>query len=117
MQVVPQDYKYKAELEIFTLATASAIKAAQDLIDKNPGVWYPCGFARVVIKPARGRFISMLKDQNIGSTSIDGGYLITNPSKNPTQWMPAKYEGAVAFAKVLKANLPDLTFHVYERMD
>lgn len=63
---------------------------------------YPCGFAWVMIKPARGPLVSALKKNKIGSSGIYGGYMIHNPSRNPTQCMEAKIEGAMAFVKVIK---------------
>lgn len=76
--------------------------ATQKYLDEHPGEWYPCGFAWVNIKPARGPLVKMLKALQIGSTdSYNGGYTVWNPSDNPTQSMEAKAAGARAFAKVL----------------
>lgn len=88
--------------EIFNEARAAAIAATQKIINDNPGVWYPCGFAWVNIKPARGKFIAYLKEQEIGYLAYDGGWNVWNPSDNHTQWMDAKFGGALAFAKVLR---------------
>ena len=97
-------------------ALASANAATQELIDANPGVWYPCGFAWVNIKPARGKLVEMLKAKCIGYTdSYYGGYSISNPSHNATQWMDAKIAGAYAFAAVLKKHGINCT--VNQRID
>jgi hypothetical protein len=90
-----------ASAKLLMEAFSAAEKAAADHIQNNPDVWYPCGFAWVVIKPARGPLVKYLKHTNMGRTSDSGGFTVYNPSKNHTQWMDAKYEGAKAFAKVL----------------
>lgn len=98
-------YKFQKELDVFLEASEAAKQACDDLIRQNPGVWFPCGFSWVKITPARGRFVSMLKDRKIGSTdSYEGGYVVYNPSKNNTQWMDAKVAGSRAFAEVLNRN-------------
>lgn len=64
----------------------------------NPDNWYPCGFAEVRIRPARGPLVSALKKRGIGSTALyGGGYVISNPSRNATQSMSAKAVGVRAF--------------------
>ena len=111
-------YKFQRELEIFREAEAAAEKAAQAHIDANPGVWYPCGFAWVKIRPARGRFVEMCKDQDAGRTDdFEGGFVIYNPSGNPTQWMDAKEAGARAFVEVLKRHYPEMKVSVQTRID
>ncbi len=82
-------------------AQTAAIEATTKMINDNPGVWYPCGFAWVNIKPARGPFVNYLKGQSIGSLAYGGGWQIWNPSNHSTQWMDAKKAGADAFAAVL----------------
>lgn len=84
-------------------AFEAAAEATQAHIDANPGVWYPCGFAWVNIKPARGKLVELLKDAGEGYTdSYYGGYTVYNPSKHHTQWMDAKEKGCRAFVEVLK---------------
>jgi len=97
-----QPYQYQKELDVFNEATRLAGAATQKYLSDHPGEWYPCGFVHVNIRPARGRFVSMLKDQKVGNVDeFYGGYNIFNPSRNSTQWMYAKEEGARAFVKVL----------------
>lgn len=113
-----QPYKYEKELAIFREAQFAAELAARKHIQENPGVWYPCGFAWVKIRPARGRFVAMCKDQNVGRTDdFEGGYVIYNPSQNQTQWMDAKEAGAKAFVAVLKKHYPDMKVKVHTRVD
>jgi hypothetical protein len=91
--------------EIDTLlanAFTAARVAADEMIAKHPDQWYPCGFAWVAIKPARGPVVKALKEADAGYVSSEGGYHVYNPSRNPTQWMDAKIAGADAFAKVLR---------------
>jgi hypothetical protein len=87
-----------------SLARLEAVKATAESIRENPDNWYPCGFAWVVIKPARGKFVSFLKEKGIGYKSESGGWRIWNPSEHPTQSMEAKMRGAMAFVQVLKEN-------------
>ena|SRR5271167_472072 len=87
---------------ILSEAQQAATEATIKHISENPNQWYPCGFAWVLIKPARGGFVNYLKKREIGNTSYSGGYSVWNPSGHPTQWMDAKFEGATAFAKVLQ---------------
>ena len=111
-------YKFQAELDVFTQAQLAAEMAARRHLSDNPGVWYPCGFAWVKIRPARGRFVDMCKDQGVGSTDeFGGGFVIYNPSGNPTQWMDAKAEGAKAFVEVLKKHYPAMDARVETRID
>lgn len=104
------------EDQIYQEAVIAAVAATHDMVNRNPDTWYPCGFAWVNIKPARGKFVSYLKTHHLGSTdSYAGGYTIWNPSKHPTQWMDAKMAGARAFAAVLRKY--DIKATAYERMD
>lgn len=109
-------YKYQAELDVYNEAKAAAIAATAKYLAEGHD-WYPCGFVTVVIKPARGRFVSMLKDQveisgenprfsQYGYLGEYGGWRIYNPSENSTQSMYAKKAGAEAFVAVLaKLNI------------
>ena len=90
--------------------------AAQAEIDRNPGVWYPCGFAWVKIRPARGIFVKVMKEMGIGRVDeYEGGFSVWNPSQNSTQWMDAKIEGARAFANHLQKH--GVKASAYSRMD
>lgn len=100
---------------VIALAFSAATNAAAKMIKDNPDVWYPCGFAWCKIRPARGAFVNYLKEKQIGRLSDGGGWDIWNPSNNSTQWMPAKEEGARAFAKVLREHNIKCTAH--SRMD
>lgn len=91
--------------QIVDEAFAAAKEAAAKKIADNPDTWYPCGFAWVNIKPARGPVVKYLKENGLGRTSMTGGFDIWNPSDNATQWMDDKYEGAKAFTEVLNKNL------------
>lgn len=87
---------------VFAEASMAAKTACAELESANPGVWFPCGFSWVNIKPARGPLVAILKELGEGYTdTYYGGYTIHNPSKNPTQWMDAKIAGSKAFAGVL----------------
>lgn len=91
--------------EILAEAFAAAKEAADKMIAENPTTWYPCGFAWVRIKPARGKFVVALKEAGKGRTDdYKPGFVVYNPSGNATQWMDAKAAGARAFAAVLKKH-------------
>ncbi len=101
------------ELEILTEALVDADSAALEVTCSpmhvtdgvnnytvNDGV---CGFAWVNIRPARGKFVKLLKDRKIGSTdSYYGGYTVW--SKANTQSLTRNQEWARAFARVLNSN-------------
>lgn len=109
---------YSRELEIYREAQEAAAFAAQAHIDANPGVWYPCGFALVKIRPARGRFVEACKEHGHGRLdSFEGGFNIYNPSGNTTQWMVAKEIGAAAFVQVLRRHYPKMKVTVQTRID
>jgi hypothetical protein len=111
-------YRYQAELDALRAATKAAAEATQEHLNKNPNTWYPCGFAWVKVKPARGRFVEMCKDQKVGHTNeCEGGYDIWNPSGNNTQWMDAKEIGCRAFVTKLNELLPSLKLKVCTRID
>lgn len=108
-------YKYQAEYDLYLRAFEAAKLATETYLNDNPGQWYPCGFAWVRIRPARGRFVDMCKDRDLGDLAYGGGYSIYNPSMNPTQWMDAKEAGAIHFARVLREA--GLTVDVETRLD
>lgn len=76
--------------KIIEAAQTAAREATGLHIQNNPDVWYPCGFAWIIIKPARGPLVKYLKENGIGDKAYEGGWMIYNPSENPTQWMDAK---------------------------
>lgn len=91
------------------LAIDSAFKAAAlataEYLAANPTAWYPCGFAWVKLKPARGPLVNLLKDLKLGHVdSYFGGLMVYNPSMNSTQCMNAKIAGAEAFVKSLQES-------------
>jgi hypothetical protein len=97
-------------------AQDAAISATAEYIKKNPDQWYPCGFAWVNIKPARGPLVNEMKKMGLGRRDeYYGGWTIWNPSQHSTQCMDALAAGARAFSDVLK----EAGYNVYAatRMD
>lgn len=112
-----EPYRFQKELDIYAEAQAAAAAATQAyLLAGND--WYPCGFSWVRIRPARGRFVEMCKDRQLGSTDdFGGGFVIYNPSGNHTQSMDAKKAGSDAFVEVMKKHYPTLKISAQTRMD
>lgn len=65
---------------------------------------FPCGFAYVVVKPARGKLVNELKKRDVGYVASwgGGGYHVWNPSHSHFQNVDCKYAAAQAYAKVLQ---------------
>lgn len=72
-----------------------------------------CGFASIVIQPARGRFVKWLKENNMGYRHYYGGYEI--PVNEGGQSMQRKEAYAHAFAKALIDA--GIKAHTTSRMD
>jgi hypothetical protein len=105
-----------AVLKLVQKAQAEAKKATAEYIDANGISEYPCGFAWVNIKPARGPLIELMKRLELGRRDeYAGGWTIWNPSEHLTQNMYVKEAGALAFAKVLRDAGYQATAHT--RMD
>lgn len=101
---------------IHNRASAAAAEACAAYLSANPNQWYPCGFAWVTIKPARGPYVAYLKSIKEGSKGYAGGWEIWNPSGNNTQCMDAKMAGARAYAaEVVRLGGPNM--YVGSRMD
>ncbi len=96
-------------------AFVAAISASAAHDATNPG-WYPCGFAWVNIKPARGKLVNYLKKIGVGRTDdYYGGYTIWSPSGHNSQQMYTLEAGATAFADVLRRY--GIRANVSTRMD
>ena len=72
-----------------------------------------CGFAGVVIKPARGKFVSYLKSIGIGYKHYYGGYYV--PVRVFGQSLARKEAYAEAYAKILSEE--GMRCYVDSRMD
>ena len=72
-----------------------------------------CGFAGVVIKPARGKFVSYLKSLGMGYKHYYGGYYV--PVREFGQSLERKEAYARAYAKVLSEE--GMSCYVDSRMD
>lgn len=87
---------------------SEAAKAAAASLPANNEDWYPCGFARINIKPARGKFVKFLKDAKLGYTDdYYGGYTVSSNKLIPGymgQSMNVKERACIAAANVLQAN-------------
>ena len=72
-------------------------------VDPNQKTWFVeggvCGFASVVIKPARGNIVAELKKRKIGSAHYGGGYSFSSWQLAPSIRQDQSYERAVAAAK------------------
>ena len=72
-----------------------------------------CGFAGVVIKPARGKFVSFLKSKGLGCKHYYGGFYMT--CREFGQSLARKEAYCEAFAKVL--GEAGMRCYVDSRMD
>ena len=72
-----------------------------------------CGFAGVVIKPARGKFVSYLKSLGMGHKHYYGGYYV--PVREFGQSLARKEAYAEAYAKILSEE--GMRCYVDSRMD
>ena len=98
----------KTPKEIFAEAKASAESAVDEFVEKHGETLY-CGFANIVIRPARGRLVKFLKEMDIGSNGYGGGWRVSYYDLMPkghryghTQSMDIKEEGCNAFADALE---------------
>ena len=94
-----------------TTPLGDAIDYSKDTHYVSDGV---CGFAWVNIKPARGKFVKFLKDNNIGrKDSYYGGYTVW--VRGFGQSLARKESYARAFADVLTTN--GIKAYAMSRMD
>ena len=88
-------------------AREAAMEAATQFVEKHGEPMF-CGFASVTIYPARGRLVSWLKDNKIGSNGYRGGWRISSydvmkgHSHCSTQSLDIKETACDAFCDVLK---------------
>ena len=83
-------------------ARDEALRFTKAYLEQIGGDNYPCGFAWVTIRPARGPWVNLMKEIGLGKTdSYAGGFMIWNPSGHHCQNVDAKEKGARAFAAVL----------------
>ena len=90
---------------IFTEA-CNAAQAESDASEQRQDSWFPCGFTSVIIRPARGKFITFLKSRNIGSLGYNGGWRISSYafSSQSSEWcqsMNVKSDATGAAVRVL----------------
>lgn len=85
---------------LYSSALNSARMAESEHLAKYGEQMY-CGFAWVYFPSARSPFVNFLKKAGIGRAHWKKGYVIWNPSGNPSQSMDLKEAGADAFAKVI----------------
>ena len=92
-------------------------------VDPTQQTWFVeggvCGFASVVIKPARGKFVAELKKRKIGYVSYYGGYAASSWEFAPSIRQDQSFERACAAAagavKVLQSY--GINAYVESRLD
>lgn len=104
---------------ILALARIAA-QTASDQSELKQTTWFPCGFASIIIRPARGKFITYLKSQGIGSKNYGGGYRLSSydvaeQSRDWCQSMNVKEDAVRAAVLVLNEN--GINAHAESRMD
>lgn len=83
--------------EILNLCVAAGDKAAIAAVApyEGPADYHNeglCGFAHITIKPARGAFVKFLKENNIGSRGVYGGYTVSAYNFMPTNAGTQSYD-------------------------
>ena len=72
-------------------------------VDPTQQTWFVeggvCGFAWVVIRPARGTIVAELKKRKIGGAHYGGGYSLSSWQLAPSIRQDQSYERAVAAAR------------------
>ena len=102
---------------VVPMTVGTPINPFSTTIDKSRPVYNVeggvCGFAEIIIRPARGKFVSWLKKNGIGRSRYGGGYTINVFEFG--QSMQRKEEYAYAFSAVLREH----GIHAYgsSRMD
>ena len=100
--------KFNAEgvnpVDMFMNARLACLTAVEEYTAKHGEPMY-CGFANIVIRPARGRLVKFLKGMDIGSNGYGGGWRVSYYDLMPeghryghTQSMDIKEEGCTAKA-------------------
>lgn len=96
--------------QIWHDAKDAAVQAVDEYMKDKEEPMY-CGFANVKIRPARGKFVSWLKKQEIGDVAYNGGWRISYYDIMPmshqyrgTQSLDIKEVACDAFAKVLEVQ-------------
>ena len=84
-----------------------ACQVAKEAIDKYKEQPLYCGFANIRISPARGKFVSWCKANDIGSLGYQGGWrisyydLVKDHKYSHTQSMDIKEDAMIAVSKYL----------------
>lgn len=80
-----------------------------------------CGFAWIQVKPARGPWVSWMKNNDIGSSGVYGGWTLSpmdfDSRIGRSQSMERKTSAMNAALKVLEIYFPDKKMWVESRMD
>ena len=93
------------EVQVTPMVVGTETSPFSNIIDETKQTYFVeggvCGFAWVKIRPARGKFVQWLKEQNIGSKdNYEGGYTIWCHEFG--QSLTRKEAFANAFAEVLR---------------
>ena len=84
------------------MVVGSATTPFGNVIDETKKTWFVeggvCGFASVIIKPARGKFVAELKKRKIGHAGYYGGYSVSSWEFAPSIRRDQSYERACAAA-------------------
>jgi len=88
--------------QIYNAAVAAGLKAAST---EDDTFRFNCGFAWVIVKPARGKFVTWCKANKHGRSGYEPGWHFWySEFSSATQSMDVHVAAAEAFAKVLNDN-------------
>ena len=86
-------------------------------IEENYTQWFPCGFAYLSVKGARGNKAKELKALGFKTDDYNGGLYLTMSKFTPKQSMYLKLEVANELGKDLSNAYPELKFYSWSRED
>lgn len=82
-----------------------AAAKAQEATLGDPNTRFDCGFAWVIIRPARGPFVNYLKSIDVGRTGYESGWHIWyDHFSGPTQSVSVHEKAATAVCLVLQKH-------------
>lgn len=93
-----------ADIYSQALGAANSAIAAELALQPEDPMAFDCGFAWVIVRPARGPFIQWCKDRDLGGKAYGGGWQFWCPGSWHGQSVRVWQKGAQAFAQALSTQ-------------